>query len=147
VLPLGSVSLTSDCCLFQHQITSNFYATVSYKLNASINKPNKARLLLLNPKQYVISPLNGEVVYNFRKMLVSMQRRELFYLETITKHTLGYEIDERNLKIMNPTYFCPKMRGNVTNVENKNNNPVNIKFVDKTSDIYLRTSHLMSSRP
>jgi len=76
-----------------------------------------------------------------------MQRRELFYLETITKHTLGYEIDERNLKIMNPTYFCPKMRGNVTNVENKNNNPVNIKFVDKTSDIYLRTSHLMSSRP
>jgi len=33
------------------------------------------------------------------------------------------------------------MRGNV---ENKNNNPVNIRFVDKTSEIYLRTSHLMS---
>jgi len=29
VLPLGSVSLTSDCCLFQHQITSDFYVTVS----------------------------------------------------------------------------------------------------------------------
>jgi len=39
---------------------------------------------------------------------------------------------------MNPTYFRPKMRGNV---ENKNNNPVNIKFVAKTSEIYLRTSH------
>ena len=29
VLPLGSVLLTSDCCLFQHQITSDFYVTVS----------------------------------------------------------------------------------------------------------------------
>jgi len=26
---------------FQHQITSNFYATASYKLNAFIFKPNK----------------------------------------------------------------------------------------------------------
>jgi len=33
---------------------------------------------------------------------------------------------------MNLTYFRPKMRGNV---ENKNNNPVKIRFVDKTSDI------------
>jgi len=35
------------------------------------------------------------------------------------------------------------MRGNA---ENKNNNPVNIRFVKKhrTSEIYLRTSHLMS---
>jgi len=33
-LPLGSVSLTSNCCLFQHHMTTNFYATVSYKLNA-----------------------------------------------------------------------------------------------------------------
>ena len=38
----GSVSLTSDCCLFRHNLTSNFHAAVSYKLNASINKPNKA---------------------------------------------------------------------------------------------------------
>jgi len=33
---------------------------------------------------------------------------------------------------MNLTYFRPKMRGNV---EKKNNNLVNIRFVDKTSDI------------
>jgi len=30
VLPLGSVLLTSDCFLLQHQITSNFCVTVSY---------------------------------------------------------------------------------------------------------------------
>jgi len=42
---------------------------------------------------------------------------------------------------MNLTYFRPTMRGNV---ENKDNNPVNIRFVDKTSDIYLRTSYQMS---
>jgi len=40
---------------------------------------------------------------------------------------------------MNLTYFRPKMRGNV-----KKNNPVNIRFVAKTTEIYLRTSHLMS---
>jgi len=40
---------------------------------------------------------------------------------------------------MNLTYFRPKMRGNV-----KKNNPANVRFVDKTSEIYLRTSHLMS---
>ena len=28
VLPRGSVALTSDCCLFQHQITSDFYIAV-----------------------------------------------------------------------------------------------------------------------
>jgi len=33
---------------------------------------------------------------------------------------------------MNLTNFRPKMRGNV---ENKNNNPVNIRLVDKTSNI------------
>jgi len=76
-LPLGSVLLTSDCCLLQHEITSNFYATVSHKLNAYVNKPNKARVPSLNLKQNEISPLNGEVVYNLRKMLVSTQRREL----------------------------------------------------------------------
>ena len=42
---------------------------------------------------------------------------------------------------MNLTYFRPKMRGNV---KNKNNNPTNIRFFDKTSEIYLGTSHLMS---
>jgi len=39
---------------------------------------------------------------------------------------------------MNLTCFRSKMPGNV---ENKNNNPVNIKFVVKTSQIYLKTSH------
>jgi len=107
----GSVSQTSDFCLFQHQITSNFYPTVSSELNASFNKPNKTRLPSLNPKESEISQLDGEVVYNIRKMLVSTQRRELLWFETITKHTLGWEIDDRNLKIMNLTYFRPKMRG------------------------------------
>jgi len=41
---------------------------------------------------------------------------------------------------MNLTYFRPKMRGNA---ENKNN-PVNIRCVDKTSEIHLRKSYLMS---
>jgi len=57
MLPLGSVSLISDDCLLQHEITSNLYDTVSYKLNASIHKPSKAQLLSLNPKQSEISPL------------------------------------------------------------------------------------------
>ena len=33
VLPLESVLSTSDCFLLQHQITSDFYITVSYKRN------------------------------------------------------------------------------------------------------------------
>jgi len=36
-VPLGSVSLTSDCCPFEHQMTPDFYVTVSHKLNASIS--------------------------------------------------------------------------------------------------------------
>jgi len=40
---------------------------------------------------------------------------------------------------MNLTYFRPKMRENV-----KKNNTVSIRFVATTSDICLRTSHLMS---
>jgi len=40
---------------------------------------------------------------------------------------------------MTLTYFRPKMKGNVE----KNKNPVNIRFVAKTSEIYLRASHLM----
>jgi len=46
------------------------------------NKPNKADKTSLNPKQSeIFTPSNGEVVYNLRKMLVSMQRRELFSLK------------------------------------------------------------------
>ena len=43
------------------------------------------------------------------------------------------EVDCKNLKIMNITYFFPKRRGNVVN---ENNSPVNIRFVVKTS--YIR---------
>jgi len=75
-LPLGPVLLTSDCCLLQHQITSNFCAAASHKLNAS-NKLDKTQVPSLNPKKAnEISPLNGEVVYNLRKMLVLYQRSE-----------------------------------------------------------------------
>jgi len=47
---------------FQHQITPNFYAMVSQKINASINKPNKARLPSLNPKQSVMSPMDKSFI-------------------------------------------------------------------------------------
>jgi len=63
----------TDWCLSQHQTTTNFYVTVSYKLNASVNKFNNPRLLSLNPKQSEISPLNGDVGYYSRKILVSTQ--------------------------------------------------------------------------
>ena len=42
---------------------------------------------------------------------------------------------------MNLTYFCPKMRGNVENV---NNNPVNIRFVAKISDIRNLSENITS---
>ena len=77
LVDVALANLTSECCLLQHKITSNFYATVSHKLNASVNKPNKARVPSLNPKQSEISPSNGAAVYNLCKMLVSTQRREL----------------------------------------------------------------------
>ena len=40
-----------------------------------------------------------------RKMWVSTYWRELLWIETITKHTLGWEIDERNLKIIESNFF------------------------------------------
>ena len=49
----------------------------------------------------------------------------------ITKHTRGWEIDEKNLKCMNLTHFHPKRIENVK----KSNILVNIRFVAKTSDI------------
>ena len=42
---------------------------------------------------------------------------------------------------MNLTYFRPKMR---EHVENKNNNPVSIRFVDKTSDIRNVSENIIS---
>jgi len=43
---------------------------------------------------------------------------------------------------MNLTYFCHKMRGNV---EKTNNNPVNIRFVDKTPDIRNLSENITSN--
>jgi len=42
---------------------------------------------------------------------------------------------------MNLTYFRPEMR---RNVENKNNDPVNITFVDKISDIRKSSENITS---
>jgi len=41
---------------------------------------------------------------------------ENHWFRTITKHTLGWEFDQRNLKFMNITYFQPEKRS----VENNN---------------------------
>jgi len=49
----------------------------------------------------------------------------------ITKHTPGWEIDERNLKSMNLTDFHPKRIENLK----RSNILVNIRFFAKTSDI------------
>jgi len=46
-------------------ITLFCYNFIQPKLNASFNKPNKARVPSLNPKQSEISPLIREVVYKF----------------------------------------------------------------------------------
>jgi len=43
---------------------------------------------------------------------------------------------------MNLAYFRPDMRGNV---ENRNNNPVNIRFVAKTSDIGNLSENITSN--
>jgi len=48
---------------------------------------------------------------------------------------------KRTSKSFNITYFRPKMRGNA---ENKHNNPVNIKFVAKTSDIRNLSDNITS---
>jgi len=77
MLPLGSVSLITDCCLLQHEITSNLYDTVSYKLNASIHKPNKAQL----PETERNIAINGEVVYDLRKMLVQRSEDSFYSLK------------------------------------------------------------------
>ena len=81
--------VVADCCLVSINVATGvslvdirllpsstsdnitFYVTVSHKVNASVNKPNKVRILSLNPKQSEISPLNGELVYDLRKMFAS----------------------------------------------------------------------------
>jgi len=66
---------------------------------------------------------NVYVIFNVVKGASSVcNRNQTHEVETLMK---------RSLKIMNLTYFHPRRRGIV---KNKNNSPVNIKFV-ATSDI------------
>jgi len=64
-------------------------------------------------------------------MLFPMLGRELLQFGTITKHTWEWEIDERNLKIMNLTIFILKGY----KICERNNSSVNIRYAAKTSDI------------
>jgi len=71
----------------------------------------------------------------------TLWRQLRFSLENyVTKDTWGWEIDERNLKIMNTTHFPPKSTENLE----KNNSSVNIRFVTKTSDIRNFTQNIRS---
>jgi len=54
------------------------YDTVSYKLNASNHKPNKAQLPSLNPKQSEISPLMEKSFMLYVKCQ-SQRSEESFY--------------------------------------------------------------------
>jgi len=76
--------------------------------------------------------MEESVIRNVCCMFFSTQWRELHQFGTTIKYTWGWEIVERNSKMVNLTYFHPKRRGIV---ENKNNRPLNIRFVAKTSDI------------
>jgi len=64
-------------------------------------------------------------------LLFPMLGRELLQFGTITKHAREWEIDERNLKIMNLTIFILKGY----KIGEKNNSSVNIRFAAKTSHI------------
>ena len=64
-------------------------------------------------------------------MLFPMLGRELLPFGMTTKHTWEWEIDERNLKIMNLTIFILKGY----KIGGKNNSSVDIRFAAKTSDI------------
>jgi len=53
---------------------------------------------MMNPKQREESPLNGKIGYLcVTCMLFLMLWREFLQFGTITRHTRGWEIDERNL--------------------------------------------------
>jgi len=71
-------------------------------------------------------------------MLFPMLGREFLQFGTITKHTLEWEIDERNLKIINLTIFILKRY----KIGERNNSSVNIRYAAKTSDISLKTSEV-----
>jgi len=64
-------------------------------------------------------------------MLFPMLRGEILQFGMITKHTWEWEIDERNLKIMNLTIFILKGY----KIGEKNISSVNIRFAAKSSDI------------
>ena len=63
-------------------------------------------------------------------MLFPILGRELLQFGTITKHTLEWEIDERNLKII---YLSSSWKD--IKLGERNNNSVNIRYAAKTSDI------------
>jgi len=67
-----------------------------------------------------------------RYMCYSERYEEILQFGTITKHTWGWEIDERNLKIVYLTHLHPKR---IEYLGNKNYSSVNIRFVVKTSDM------------
>jgi len=126
---MGWVALTSECCHLQHQIASYCLITLWYKLNYFVTVSCKLKLLL------VIVSLN----YN-----VDPNAAEETQFGTITDN-IRWGIAERSfMKIRKVASFHPKRRGNA---ENKNNSPVNIRFVTKTSDIRnsLKTSNLIRS--
>ena len=92
-----------------------------------------------------------EKLVTSNKMVFSTQRRKLLQIGTIissshSEHRWWDEgewlINERNLKIINPTHFHLKRIGIVGN---KSNSPVNIRSVTKSWEIYLKTSDIRSS--
>ena len=74
-------------------------------------------------------------------MLFPTLGRELLQFGTITKHTWEWEIDERNLKIMNLTIFI--LKG--CKIWGRNNSSVNIRYAAKTSDIRNFSQNIRSA--
>jgi len=135
LFPLGSVSLTSDCCLFHYQITSDFFIKVQHKLNASTINTQQSAIIYIESRterSIVIKWKDRScVTENVIPKIVRRAYSSLLLFGTITKHTWWWDIDEKN-KILNLTCFHPKSIGNVGN---KNNSSLNIIFVAKTSDV------------
>jgi len=75
-------------------------------------------------------------------MLFSMLGRELLQFEMITKYTWQWEIDERNLKIMNLTIFI--LKG--CKIGEKNISSVNSRYAAKTSDIRNFSQNIRSGK-
>ena len=89
---------------------------------------------MLNSKLREVSSLNGKVGYSGITNVIANANLESIRWERLP-NTPGWEIDERNLKIMNLTHFHIKSTENL----GKNNSSVNIRFVAKTSDISLKS--------